>query len=72
MQVELQGGVFLPGEGEGGPVGRVVPDHPEEDERDDAVQEDLGDQDQEGQAARGAARHRVVVVFAVPATKRWD
>ena len=69
MQVELLRRILLPGEWKRGSIRRVESDHPEENEADDAVQEDLGDEDEEGQAASRAAGHLVIVVFAMPETK---
>ena len=63
VKVELELGVALPGEGLA--VLGVVLDHPVQDQAHDAVEQDLGHEDEEAEPAAGAGRHAVVVMLAV-------
>ena len=63
MKVEFELGVALPGEGLA--VLGVVLDHPVQDQAHDAVEQDLGHEDEEAEPAAGAGRHAVVVMLAV-------
>jgi hypothetical protein len=49
---------------------KTVPDDPVEDETDDAVQEDLRDEDEQSQAAECTAGHLVIFVLAMPAKQQ--
>ena len=66
VEVELEIGVVLPGEGLPLGVGAVL-DDPVEAEGHDAVEQDLRDQDEEAEAAARPRRHAVVLVLPVSA-----
>ena len=65
MQVELHLGVAPPREGHPRLAVRVVPDHPVEAEAHHAVEEDLGQEDEDAEDAGAAAPQAVVIVLAV-------
>ena len=66
VEVELEIGVVLPGEGLPLGVGAVL-DDPVEAEGHDAVEQDLRDEDEEAEAAARPRRHAVVLVLPVSA-----
>ena len=68
VEVELEIGVVLPGEGLPLGVGAVL-DDPVEAEGHDAVEQDLRDQDEEAEAAARPRRHAVVLVLPVSGDK---
>ena len=68
VEVELEIGVVLPGEGFPLGVGAVL-DDPVEAEGHDAVEQDLRDQDEEAEAAARPRRHAVVLVLPVSGDK---
>ena len=65
MEVEVLLRSRLPLEGRVLVLSRVVLDDPVEAQGHDPVEEDLGHQDQEAEAAAGPARHPVLLVLAV-------